>query len=194
MKDQNIDIQRECEHHIIIKNDFVMITQVLEFVHNEDELNHVDKFARTSVSIVNQKFDPQICKISGIGKTPKEAYSKLFEKWNLNRMDFYEENKQLLCCSEIPELSLEDLRPFPLTRRIVCTWYHKEELQTLFAYVKNTVDGLCYIYDGSTDIHYANTDKEIIHNIIPKLKGEEPVLRCKLKRAKFYPTYENFVR
>lgn len=192
-----VNIERECEHKILIRQDLVLLITVVEFINALDEVDRGMKFASTNVSIINDNCGPQLSKIVGSGHTVEKACKDCLRKFNANKSFFEEENKILLCCSEIPHLQTEDLRDFNMTRTFKLSWRnHKGEICLLKAYVRDQDGGLIYIYDGDDKCRTARTDREVIEFILSDYNFDEQPDRVENKRRGnlFYPTTQEFLR
>ena len=191
-----INIDRECEHKIIIKQGLVLIATMHEMIEDLEKINEGFKVFATNVSLINDNSGAQISKIGGTGYSNEEAYMDFIKVFNNNRTFHTEENKILLCCNEIPEITLDDLKDFRLTRRIQFSWKIGEEIFYFFAYIREEKDKLVFTYDGTEESHYANSDKEIIEFILKNCDFTKQPKFTSIRRSGrlFYPTIENFNR
>jgi len=193
----NINIERECQHKILVKQDLILIITAVEFINNISEFGRNMKLASTNVSVINDNCGAQLSKIVGKGITLKEAYTDCLSKFNKNKNFFEEENKIFLCCSKIPYLDVDDLKDFNITRTFKFSWRNNEnEICLLRVFVRNQNDNLIFIYDGDDKCRVAKTDREIIEFILANFnfdKKPEPI-NNKCKGKVFYPTTQEFVR
>lgn len=192
-----VNIERECQHKILVKQNLVLIITAVEFINSVSEFNKKIKFASTNVSLINDNCGAQLSKIVGSGDTLEEAYNDCLIKFNKNKNFFEEENKILLCCSEIPYLEMRDLKDFNITRTFKFSWRNsKDEIFLLKAYVRNQKNNLIYIYDGDDKCHMARTDQDIIEFILDNYNFDEKPnqINNKLRGKLFYPTTQEFLR
>lgn len=193
---KNINIERECQHKILIKQNLVLIITATEFINDINEYDKKTKFAATNVSVINDNDGAQLSKIGGHGDTIEEAYKNCIDAFNKNKHFYEEENKILLCCSEIPFVEVDDLKDFNMTRLIKFSWTNKEDDCLLRAYVRSEKEKLVYLFEGDNRCRTAQTDLEIIEFILSNYKfDKQPESinhRCRGKL--FYPTTEEFNR
>lgn len=191
-----VNIERECQHKILIKEDLVLIITAVEFINDINELDNKMKFAATNVSVINDNDGPQLGKIVGMGDSIEAAYKDCLDNFNKNKNFFEEENRILLCCSEIPYLVMEDLNDFNMTRTFKFSWRYNDESFLLKAYVRNQNDNLIYIFDGYDECRIAKTDREIIEYILANYDFERMPDQINNKRRGklFYPTRNEFLR
>ena len=200
-----LTIERELEHKACFVNGVFLILTVTEFVHSIDELGQKTKYATTNVSLINDYTGynddelATISKISGLGKTCEGAYRNCIDRLNHNRDYYTHDNKQLLCCSEIPIFSIDDFQDFRLTRTIVISWEvneHEKKSNIMKIYIKNTPDGLQYTYDGTEDTFDASSDKEILERVFQEFDFSKSPNPTSIRRRgrNFYPTLSQFIR
>lgn len=192
----DLTIERECEHQACFVNGVFLILTAVEFAHSIDELGQQKKFASTNVSLINDNCGAQISKITGVGETCENAYRECIDRLNRNRNFFAHDNRQLLCCSEIPIFTMDDFYSFPLTRTIKISWRVEKQLNMMSIYIKNIVGGLQYTYDGTEECFLASSDKEILERIFRTLDFSDVPKPTSIRRARrlFYPTLSEFVR
>ena len=193
---EKLKIERESEHKVIMKQGLMIVVSLTEFISDLSEIDTTTKYAAINVSLINDNCGAQISKISGSGMTKEIAYKACLERFNKNLNFHTKENEILLCCKNIPFLQLADLVDFDLTRIIKFSWINNNKNAILKAYVRQDKEVLRYTYDGVEECYMANSDKEIIEDILSHNKFEIPPKQTSICRRDrlFYPTINQFTR
>lgn len=192
----NIRIERECEHKIIVKQDLFLVITLTEFITDLNDFNSNEKYASINVSLINNNSGAQISKIGGHGATGEIAYKNCINNFNENINFHTKENEILLCCRQIPKLEYKDLQEFRLTRIIKFSWKKNDEINKLTAYLQKEENSFIFTFDGTEECYRVKTEKEIIEYILLHYNFDSSPEETNIKRRGrlFYPTIKEFLR